>query len=738
MKNKQKKILISILAIFLFLINININYKEIHAANYKIDIVRGLGKKPGNEKASAVLNNAVDTGYSLYGYFNGGEIDQSSKNSLVRYSQRTNKESQITGIDIYYGDQVIYNARNGIYLKKDGTLTGTTTNGGINIAKFSIGETAFYSRFKYIDADLTMVFHYVNEDKIEIKNVFKTSINETYDKYYKDENSYIIPLGYKDANGFEIKITPLEKEVDSIFFNIDNKEVILDKIDGDYYLSNEYKFSNKHTTDDLLAYKDGNIIIYQLDNPLTIDYKYKNKIIFNALDGRFNDGDNIKEILTDNEEIIFPSDPLKDGYIFSGWYDENDYKIIDNNFKNDQELKAGFDLNTYDITFDFNKITDNIYEKIGANHRLSKINVPSVEGYAFIGFYSDKEYLHPYDFSKSINNDLIIYGKYEKVVSITFHNIDNIYSSSFEAAVGDKGLIDEKNNKIVFFGPFKKESGLSFVINNLEGSIRNIEIKKGKRTIKINQDEYNSGNALYVGKWFFKRKSENKNNLLKIIHNLKANKDEAFTLTLYNLKEDIDIYVNYMDVKVNYIINDNEYETTVPYESLLEIEAPEIDNGVFEGWYLDKEYQEAFLLDKPVLKDITIYGKYDLFHTISFNERVNMIASSKWEEETGGQIDGTKAILVGDYNNTNGVAMNFYTDVIRMSAIEIEYGGLKTTIKKEDLFGTHFLNTNFDFVEKSKYENGDILKTYLDQNADSQISIRFFNIKDDMKINIIY
>ena len=734
----MKKILITILTCILTITCFLVNTNNISAAGYKVEVVRGFGKNAGKEKATTVMVNAVDTGYSLYGYFGGGEVNQEGSTKLSRYSQKTYEESYVTGVDAYYGNKSVYGVTGGVYVKGDGELGGTTTSNSEKIARFSISQGAFYCRFQYISADLTLVLHYSNEDTITINNVASTYLNDVYEKYYKQDNSYLLSKGYSDTEGFLIQVEKYDKDVDSIEFNIGDKFLSLSNFDQTYYLSKDYLFSNTHSSEDILGVSDKGIVIYNYNEKIDIDYKYRYTITLDALDGKFEDGESVKELYTTLGRIQYPKDPKRNDYLFSGWYDLNNYKIVDKQFNDDEILKAGFVKNIYDITFDFAGLKENETVTIGEGYLLPEKEVANIPGYAFMGWYSDSEYKKAFDFTKTYNQNMTIYGKFEKVITVTFHNVDSISSISFDARVNGNGFFDEENNKFYLYGPSTIKNGLNVIINNLEGDIKDISFTNGKKKATIKQSEIKDGVALYINKNYKKRKWENSKHVLKFVRNNKADKDEAFSLTFYNIKEDIDVYVNYEDVNVTYVVEGVKNDLIVPYNSLFDLEIEDREASVFSGWYLDEDHLNKYELEKPITKPITLYAKFDIIHKISFiGDAIKVTVGDDWKATTGGENGEDYVTFVGDYNDKKGVPISIHTDITKMKALEIDYAGFKVRIDKEDLFGTHYMNLAFEFIERAKYEEDDILKTYLGKDATSILSMRFYKIKSDMKISVI-
>ena len=115
-------------------------------------------------------------------------------------------------------------------------------------------------------------------------------------------------------------------------------------------------------------------------------YVKKNDVTVNANGGKFNDGTDIKHVITDVDgKIELPEDPTREGYIFKGWeidgkgYDPNEDVITE-----DTELKAKWEIIKVTITF---MSLDEVVETKTYNYG-DEIKAPTVrrEGYTFTGW----------------------------------------------------------------------------------------------------------------------------------------------------------------------------------------------------------------------------------------------------------------------------------------------------------------------------------------------------------------
>lgn len=100
-----------------------------------------------------------------------------------------------------------------------------------------------------------------------------------------------------------------------------------------------------------------------------------------------------------NSLLSVPTDPIRDGYVFDGWYDENDQKWdFEKNKVSDKEttLIAKFTKKEYDLTFDNegSKTT----QKVLFDELASEPAAPNKLGYTFTGWF-DEETETQWDFA---------------------------------------------------------------------------------------------------------------------------------------------------------------------------------------------------------------------------------------------------------------------------------------------------------------------------------------------------
>lgn len=136
------------------------------------------------------------------------------------------------------------------------------------------------------------------------------------------------------------------------------------------------------------------------------------QVVFNS-----NGGSRVKTITTGLLNTIDkPDDPTKEGYIFTGWYLDDEKFTFDTKLSKNITLTAHWEkeeVPTHILRFDTlggSKIHDITVEE---GSILGNVPVPKKEGYEFIGwFYHNKEF----DFTKEILEDMTLVAKYEKEV----------------------------------------------------------------------------------------------------------------------------------------------------------------------------------------------------------------------------------------------------------------------------------------------------------------------------------
>lgn len=116
------------------------------------------------------------------------------------------------------------------------------------------------------------------------------------------------------------------------------------------------------------------------------------------------------------EKFTKPTEPSKENHTFAGWYngDEKfDFDADTTNAPNVLELVAKWDINQYTVQFvsEHGSFADQTIEH-GKPIDTGKLTIPEVEGYTFIGWYTDETYTKEFDFTKPITSNTTVYAKW--------------------------------------------------------------------------------------------------------------------------------------------------------------------------------------------------------------------------------------------------------------------------------------------------------------------------------------
>ncbi|MBR5357864.1 MAG: InlB B-repeat-containing protein [Clostridiales bacterium] len=128
-------------------------------------------------------------------------------------------------------------------------------------------------------------------------------------------------------------------------------------------------------------------------------------------------GDSIEAQTVDSgDKAELPATPSEYGYIFTGWYTNNDLTEpydFDLPITSDITLYAGWDINYYTVTFDANGHGSAPAAQIVEDgDTVSKPTNPSDNSFVFYGWYLDEDCTDEYDFSTPVTSDLILYANW--------------------------------------------------------------------------------------------------------------------------------------------------------------------------------------------------------------------------------------------------------------------------------------------------------------------------------------
>ena len=116
----------------------------------------------------------------------------------------------------------------------------------------------------------------------------------------------------------------------------------------------------------------------------------------------------------ESDSIQMPSNPIKTGYAFNGWFDStltNEFSYVQGTTIGYLNLYAKFTINQYTITFNSNGGSE--VESITDDYNASvTLPTPTKEGYMFDGWYSDESLNAKYTSDKMPAEDITLYANW--------------------------------------------------------------------------------------------------------------------------------------------------------------------------------------------------------------------------------------------------------------------------------------------------------------------------------------
>lgn len=348
----------------------------------------------------------------------------------------------------------------------------------------------------------------------------------------------------------------------------------------------------------------------------------------------YNDDETDNQVITLGEEettITKPEeDPEREGYTFEGWFEEDADSAFDFNSEitasitlyanwtdteDDNEDNSENEDNTedteiyYTVSFESNGGTSIASDDVQEGDKVTKPTDPSRDGYNFKGWYSDEALDTPFNFNTAIEEDTIIYAKWEKIntYTVTFDSQGGTNVSN--QTITEGGTVTQPDaptrSGYYFLGWYSNEQDWNFSTNT------------------ITKDT-----TLYAS-WF------------EIV-----DVKEKFTVTF-----DTGLGSNVS----NQTIEDGSY--------VVEPNSPTRSGYTFDGWYADDAYNNAWNFTlSTVTSDTTLYAKWtqvvtpDTIYTLSFNSNGGSMVTALEIKE------GETATQPSDPTRTNFDFEGWYTD----------------------------------------------------------------------------
>lgn len=302
----------------------------------------------------------------------------------------------------------------------------------------------------------------------------------------------------------------------------------------------------------------------------------------------------------------------------------------------------------------------------------TKFKDPTKNGYAFNGWFLDKDLTKPYSFDKLVTENLTLYSKWTKT-SIDANNpciVSFIYDDNRiekqTVKFGEKAIkpADPIKSGYKFIGWFGGPS-LSRTIFDF-----NKAITKGgeiKLTAMWSQENYvisfntNGGNSISPISFLSIKNivSPTKTDYKFAGWYLDKNLTTPFIQDKTKITSNITLYAKWEKLPSSYtvVFDTNGGETISPIKSSLlpKMFSPTKTDYKFVGWYLDKNLINPFILNKTkITSDITLYAKWEKEKIISKVYTVSFVyENGKIEKQTvsiGSKVRKPADPVKMDYN----------------------------------------------------------------------------------------
>ncbi|MGS0972465.1 MAG: InlB B-repeat-containing protein [Candidatus Izemoplasmataceae bacterium] len=337
----------------------------------------------------------------------------------------------------------------------------------------------------------------------------------------------------------------------------------------------------------------------------------------------------------EGDSVVLPNDPTRDGYLFDGWYIDNDFT---SSFDEGTTVSSNITLYAkwiieedpvFDVIFETNGGSVIARKTVEEGDSVVLPNNPTRDGYLFEGWYINSSLSTPFDATNAITSEVTLYAKWiayeDAVYHVTFADTGDVYIEPIVQLKGQSiGEVEMPIKRGYLFEGWYLDETYQRLFDAQQVHTEDVTLYAkwvdDPSTVKVTF-ETNGGSLidpLYV--------EVNSNvplpySTLKDGHVfLKWTYDPEFnqtTFTNFIATEDVTLYAKwYEQPSVVYIFFDSNGGSVVyPYQKRpgqqISTPYPPSKPGYdFVGWFEDEEFTRRYYFNAMGNNDITLYAKW--------------------------------------------------------------------------------------------------------------------------------
>ncbi|WP_434748686.1 InlB B-repeat-containing protein [Paenibacillus amylolyticus] len=322
--------------------------------------------------------------------------------------------------------------------------------------------------------------------------------------------------------------------------------------------------------------------------------------------------------------------PTWQGHTFTGWSPVPPTTMPTQNVT----ITAGWTTNSYKVSFNSNGGSPVAAQTVGYGLSASKPDEPMKDGMVFSGWYSDGALTKAYDFATLVTADLTLYAQWMYSYKVSFESNGGSAVAAQRVNEGDKATAVVPTKEGFVFSGWYSDMGLKdaydFETRTVTGSIilyaKWTIVPKNNYVVSFNSNEGTEVANLTVEEGAVAKAPD-------------APTREGYTFTGWysdiNLKNSFNFSITPITMNLSLHAGWLRNSYTASFDSMggTEVAAQKVNEGeniaapvvpmnegyMFGGWYKDVNMSEAYDFATPVTTHLTLYAKWKVLYTVSFN-----------------------------------------------------------------------------------------------------------------------